>query len=107
MAHEHLQTNPGFKGMLGRHPKCRSFIALLPKVATSKHPDWFRVKRAQGKETVAALIHADGPFRDRPFLLVDVPRLLRELWKTSFSVLRKRRKEPRRSVYSCQRGAFS
>jgi len=43
-------------------------------IAKSRHqqtPSIVQGETGTGKETVARAIHADGPFRDRPFLLVD------------------------------------
>ena len=71
MAHEHLQTNPGYKGMLGLSAEMQKLYRIIAKVATSKHPVLVHGESGTGKETVARAIHADGPFRDRPFLLVD------------------------------------
>ena len=71
MAHEHLQTNPGYNGMLGHSPEMQKLYRIIAKVATSKHPVLVQGESGTGKETVARAIHADGPFRDRPFLLVD------------------------------------
>jgi len=71
MVHEHLQTNPGYKGMLGLSAEMQKLYRIIAKVATSKHPVLIHGESGTGKETVARAIHADGPFRDRPFLLVD------------------------------------
>jgi DNA-binding NtrC family response regulator len=71
MAHEHLQTNPGFNGMLGLSAEMQKLYRIIAKVATSKHPVLLQGESGTGKETMARAIHADGPFRDRPFLLVD------------------------------------
>jgi DNA-binding NtrC family response regulator len=71
MVHEHLQTNPGYKGMLGLSAEMQKLYRIIAKVATSKHPVLIHGESGTGKETVARAIHADGPFRERPFLLVD------------------------------------
>jgi len=71
ISHEHLQTNPEYKGMLGLSPEMQKLYRIIAKVATSKHPVLVQGESGTGKETVARAIHADGPFRDRPFLLVD------------------------------------
>jgi DNA-binding NtrC family response regulator len=71
ISREHLQTNPGYKGMLGLSPEMQKLYRIIAKVATSKHPVLVQGENGTGKETVARAIHADGPFRDRPFLLVD------------------------------------
>jgi two-component system response regulator HydG len=70
MAHE-VQTHPGYNGMLGQSPEMQKLYRIIAKVATSKHPVLVHGENGTGKETIARAIHADGPFRDRPFLLVD------------------------------------
>jgi len=71
ISHEHLQTNPEHKGMLTLSPEMQKLQRIVAKVATSKHPVLIHGESGTGKETIARAIHADGPFRDRPFLLVD------------------------------------
>jgi DNA-binding NtrC family response regulator len=71
MAHEHLQANPGYNGMLGLSAEMQKLYRIIAKVATSKHPVLVQGESGTGKESVARAIHADGPFRDRPFLLID------------------------------------
>jgi two-component system response regulator HydG len=71
MAREHVQTNPGYKGMLGLSAEMQKLYRIITKVATSKHPVLVHGESGTGKETIARAIHADGPFRERPFLLVD------------------------------------
>ena len=57
--------------MLGHSPEMQKLYRIVTKVATSKHPVLVHGESGTGKETVARAIHANGPFRDRPFLLVD------------------------------------
>ena len=70
MVHE-VQPHPGYNGMLGQSPEMQKLYRIIAKVATSKHPVLVQGESGAGKETIARAIHADGPFRDRPFLLVD------------------------------------
>lgn len=70
MVHE-VQTHPEYNGMLGQSPEMQKLYRIITKVATSKHPVLVQGESGTGKETIARAIHADGPFRDRPFLLVD------------------------------------
>ena len=70
MVHE-VQTHPGYNGMLGQSPEMQKIYRIIDKVATSKHPVLVQGENGTGKETIARAIHADGPFHDRPFLLVD------------------------------------
>src|SRR5438309_954236 len=71
ISHEHLQPNAGYNGMLGQSPEMQKLYRIVTKVATSKHPVLVHGETGTGKETVARAIHANGPFRDRPFLMVD------------------------------------
>lgn len=71
MSREHLQANPGGNCILGQSPEMQKLYRIVSKVATSKHPVLIQGESGTGKETVARTIHADGPFRDRPFLLID------------------------------------
>jgi DNA-binding NtrC family response regulator len=71
MAQEHLQTNSGCHGVLGSSPEMQKLYRIIAKVATSKHPVLVQGESGAGKETIARAIHAEGPFRDRPFHLVD------------------------------------
>jgi two-component system response regulator HydG len=71
ISREHSQPNPGYNGMLGTSPEMQKLYRIVTKVATSKHPVLVQGESGTGKETVARAIHANGPFRDRPFLLVD------------------------------------
>jgi two-component system response regulator HydG len=71
ISHEHLQLNPRVNGVLGQSPEMQKLYNIVSKVATSKHPVLIHGEGGTGKETVARSIHADGPFRDRPFLLID------------------------------------
>jgi DNA-binding NtrC family response regulator len=71
ISREHLQPNAGYNGMLGNSPEMQKLYRIVTKVATSKHPVLVHGESGTGKETVARAIHANGPFHDRPFLLVD------------------------------------
>jgi len=71
MAREHLQNHPGYKTMLGTSAEMQKLYRIIAKVATSKHPVLVQGESGTGKETVARAIHADSPFPDRPFVVVD------------------------------------
>jgi len=68
---EHLQSNPGYKAMVGVSPEMQKLYRIIAKVATSRHPVLVHGEGGTGKETVARTIHGDGPFRDRSFVVVD------------------------------------
>jgi len=71
IAREHLQTNPEHNGLLALSPEMQKLCRIIAKVANSKHPVLVHGESGAGKEIVARTIHADGPFCDRPFLVVD------------------------------------
>jgi two-component system response regulator HydG len=68
---EHLQSNPGYKTMVGVSPEMQKLYRIIAKVAASRHPVLVQGEGGAGKETVARTIHGDGPFRDRSFIVVD------------------------------------
>jgi two-component system response regulator HydG len=68
---EHLQSNPGYKTLLGVSAEMQKLYRIVAKVAASKHPVLIQGESGTGKETVARAIHADGPFQERPFVVVD------------------------------------
>lgn len=68
---EHLQSNPGYKTLLGVSAEMQKLYRIITKVAASKHPVLVQGESGTGKETAARAIHADGPFRDRPFIVMD------------------------------------
>jgi DNA-binding NtrC family response regulator len=71
ISREHLQANPGDNGMLGQSPEMQKLYRIVTKVASSKHPVLVQGESGTGKETMARAIHSNGPFSERPFLLVD------------------------------------
>src|SRR5215472_7136186 len=68
---EQLQSNPGYKTLLGVSAEMQKLYRIVAKVAASKHPVLVQGEGGTGKETVARAIHADGPYQDRPFVVVD------------------------------------
>ncbi|MCU1333668.1 MAG: two component, sigma54 specific, transcriptional regulator, Fis family [Candidatus Angelobacter sp.] len=71
IAREHLQASPGDNGMLAHSPEMQKLYRIITKVAASNHPVLVHGESGTGKETAARAIHANGPYRDHPFLLVD------------------------------------
>ena len=71
VAHEHLQASTGRNGLVGLSAEMQKLYRIIAKVATGKHPVLIHGESGTGKEAVARAIHADGPFRDRPFVLID------------------------------------
>lgn len=68
---EQLQSNSGYKTLLGASAEMQKLYRIIAKVAESRHPVLVLGGSGAGKETVARTIHTDGPFRDRPFIVVD------------------------------------
>ncbi|HEY6253377.1 MAG TPA: sigma-54 dependent transcriptional regulator [Candidatus Angelobacter sp.] len=68
---EHLKSNPGYAGMVGRSSKMEKLYRIIGKVASSRHPVLIRGESGTGKEMVARAIHFTGPFRDKTFIPVD------------------------------------
>src|SRR5579864_292285 len=68
---EHLKSNPGYAGMVGRSSKMEKLYRIIAKVASSRHPVLIRGESGTGKEMVARAIHFTGPFHDKPFIPAD------------------------------------
>lgn len=68
---EQIQSNPGNKTLLGVSPEMQKLYRIVAKVAVSRHPVLVQGESGAGKETIARTIHTDGPFCDRPFIVVD------------------------------------
>ena len=68
---EHLKTNPGYAGIVGRSPEMEKLYRIIAKVASSRHPVLIHGESGSGKEMVARAIHSSGPYRDKPFIPVD------------------------------------
>ncbi len=68
---EQLQSNSGYKTLLGASAEMQKLYRIIAKVAESRHPVLVLGESGAGKETVARTIHTGGPFRDRSFIVVD------------------------------------
>jgi two-component system response regulator HydG len=64
---EHL----GFGGLIGASERMQKVYRLILKVAAQRHPVLVLGESGTGKELVARAIHAQGPWRDKPFMPVD------------------------------------
>lgn len=70
MTREHLKSNPGYAGMVGRSQEMEKLYRIIANVASSRHPVLIQGESGTGKEMVARAIHFTGPFRDKPFIPV-------------------------------------
>jgi len=71
MLRERSQDELIHGGPLGRSSEMQKLYRIIAKVASSRHPVLIQGESGTGKEMVARAIHADGPFHDHPFVLVD------------------------------------
>jgi len=71
MLRERSQNDLTYGGPLGRSAEMQKLYRIIAKVASSRHPVLIQGESGTGKEMVARAIHTDGPFHDRPFVLVD------------------------------------
>ena len=71
MTREHLLSNPGYQGMVGVSAEMQKLYRIIAKVAGSRHPVLIQGECGTGKETVARVIHSDGPCSDHPFVVID------------------------------------
>jgi DNA-binding NtrC family response regulator len=60
-----------FAGLVGTSEKMKKIYRLISKVALQRHPVLITGESGTGKELVAKAIHAQGPWREKPFVPVD------------------------------------
>jgi two-component system response regulator AtoC len=62
---------PRFADLIGHSERMKKVYRLISKVALQRHPVLIAGESGTGKELVARAIHAQGPWRDQPFVPVD------------------------------------
>jgi two-component system response regulator HydG len=68
---ETIEKQDGFAGMMGNSAPMQRIYRFLLKVASKRCPVLITGESGTGKELVARAIHAQGPWRERPFVPVD------------------------------------
>jgi DNA-binding NtrC family response regulator len=71
MAMERLNKSQAFRNLVGQSLEMRKLFRMIPRVASSQHPVLLLGEKGSGKTTVARAIHSQGPFAERPFVVVD------------------------------------
>src|SRR5947209_7549055 len=71
MTREHLRSNPGYAGIVGRSAEMEKLYRMVAKVASGRHPVLVQGESGTGKEMVARALHFIGPCCDKPFIPVD------------------------------------
>jgi len=72
----------GFFGLLGDSPAMREVYRVILRMANKRHPVLILGESGTGKELVARAIHAQGPWRDKPFVPVDCGALAPTLFES-------------------------
>jgi len=60
-----------FSGLVRSSGEMQAVCRLITRVAFKRHPVVIMGESGRGKELAAWAIHAEGPWRDRPFVPVD------------------------------------
>lgn len=71
MAMERLNKGLALRNLVGQSPEMRRLFQMIPRVACSQHPVLLLGESGTGKATLARAIHMQGPFAERPFVIVD------------------------------------
>src|SRR5579885_318853 len=68
-------SEPSSRLLVGESPAIREIRDLVSRIASRTHPVLITGETGAGKEVVARLIHASGPRRNAPFVVVDCSAL--------------------------------
>ncbi len=71
MAMEGLNKGLALRDLVGQSPEMRRLFRMIPRVASSQYPVLLLGESGTGKTTIARAIHSQGPFAERPFVVVD------------------------------------
>lgn len=76
---EHLRTQLSgsfpYKDIIGRHPKIKQILSLLPDIAESESPVLIEGPTGSGKEVIARAIHNLSQRKEAPFIAVNCAAL--------------------------------
>ncbi len=68
---EQLKSRRGFAGLVGTSASMQKLFRLILKSAPKRQPVLIQGESGTGKELVARAIHANSPWKDKPFVPVD------------------------------------
>ncbi len=68
---EQLKTRRGFAGLVGTSATMQKIFRLILMAAPKRQPVLIQGESGTGKELVARAIHANSPWKDKPFVPVD------------------------------------
>ena len=71
MVRERPKTNVAFRDLVGQSAPMQRLYRMIARVAFGRHPILLLGEHGTGKTAVARAIHAQGPFPEHPFLVVD------------------------------------
>ena len=83
----------GLARLVARSPAMRELLSIVGRLAEARSPVLLQGESGTGKDTVAHLLHYDGPRRDGPFIRVHCPSIPDELLESE--------------LFGHERGAFT
>ncbi|HEV2350107.1 MAG TPA: sigma-54 dependent transcriptional regulator [Terriglobia bacterium] len=71
LVREQLRTDQGFAGMVGTSARMQNIFRLIFKAASHRVPILILGETGTGKGLAARAIHAQSPWKDKPFVAID------------------------------------